>query len=234
MEENFQNQFDIGLSFKLCQEIIRERKFECLVELNQQCSFLISKIDPDRGEIRFSLEEDTLLIPLYYIYFIMLDKKERLIFSNISKLILRRNIFLYDYFISKGDEWENDFHSTEEKKIGRYIVLLLKKYVDNKDSEKEIDIEKLNQLIYFLYKNEYQRIPNTFYLIMILGIGTLDLSNVLSEFCYNAIIDKCRNVCDILCYRFFCEDCSFLEGEEDEANEDADKDILKQIDQIRF
>ena len=100
MPNELSNLFDIELSFNLCKQIIRQRDFQSLIELDRQCKLLLEKIPETNGgqeiqTLTLTSEEDGLSILLYYIYYLMLDKKERAIFKNLEAFILKNNFSLY-------------------------------------------------------------------------------------------------------------------------------------------
>lgn len=227
MEERLQNQFDVDLAFSLCKDIIEERKFESLVQLDEQCLYLFDKIDPYGTNLLVSLEEDALFILLYYIFYILLDEKERRIFTNFYKLILGRNIILYDcYTKMTEEEWEN--FSIEEKKIGHYIIKILENYIKS-TTDDEINIDKLNSLIYVLYKNNYQRIPNNFYMVIMIALGSLDVSDVLSEFSRNVLINRLNEINKTIIFRFFNDRESFDENNINKKVDDLFEDTANEL-----
>lgn len=49
MPNELSNLFDVELSFNLCKQIIQQREFQSLIELDYQCKLLLEKI-PEASE----------------------------------------------------------------------------------------------------------------------------------------------------------------------------------------
>lgn len=124
-------------------------------------------------------EEDGLSILLYYIYYLMLDKKERAIFKHLEAFVLKNNFSLYTVY--SDFDCENPELSFETKILFKYALMILNKYINNTEIT-EIDAEKLNKFILYIYEENYGQISTVLYLLFILAFGLYDVEKYLSEF----------------------------------------------------
>ena len=234
MQEQCQKLSNIDKIYVLCEEIIRSRKFESLVDLNEQCIYLTNKMqeqinNPLTCESPLTKEEEAVFLLLYYIYYILLDDKERNIFTELQRLIFIKNVLIYSIY--KEFNLDNDrFRSQviEEQKCLQYAVSILFTYTGIEDNKDQINFDKINEFIYFIIDNNYDAISNDYYLIYMLAIGTLDYKKVLSRFSYDALMQRFINVANVIINKFNNDslaDC--------EMNESTDQ-IEREMDEIRF
>lgn len=237
MPEEQYNLFDMKLVYELCENIIKSRKFECLIQLNEQCSYFYAGKMAFFNEhpISLTIEEDAFLIMLYYIYYILLDEKERNLFLYMQKTVLSKNVSLCEEYLKTGHA-EQAF-SLEEVDIEtsncfKYAKYILEKYSKVQCEEEKINLDYINEFVYLLYKNEWNRIPNDFYLIYMLALGTLPYKKILSNLSYEIILNLFNNACLTILDRFnngLLTD--FVENDCEEAEENYIED---DFDRIRF
>ena len=187
--QNNQNNLVIDI-VKLCEDIIFKKDFKLVFDLDKCCMELEQKM------INTSLadSEESCLMLIYYIYYILLKPDERYIFMNISKLVLHKNTFLVNIYENEDRlAADREMLRPEDVKLQNYTVMIMQRYKDNRNSLEDIDkdtIKSINKFIRFLYENNYCFIPNDYYLSYFLAIGTLDYASVLSQFSYDIIMTR--------------------------------------------
>lgn len=179
MLEKYQN------IFELCKKIIAFREFRCLEQLNIECEYLIHVLNDK--------DFDVLKIFLYYIYYIMLDEKERNIFFNLKKLVLTNNYQLINDFRDLT-EIENEFKTDASKQLYSYAYKIIQSY---KGKREEIDIKEASNFIYFIYINDYTAISNNEYLTYLLGLTIYDYKK-LYPIAYDMLMSRLYEVCLII------------------------------------
>ena len=233
MPNELSNLFDIELSFNLCKQIIRQREFQSLIELDHQCKLLLEKVPEAQGgqetqTLILTPEEDGLSVLLYYIYYLMLDKKERAIFKNLEAFILKNNFSIYTIYSNFNcEDSELEF---ETRMLFKYALMILNKYMNNTEIT-DVDIEKVNKFILYIYEENYGQISTVLYLIFILAFGLYDVGKYLSEFSQEVVLLRFFDISNILIDRFETEPNSFTFQEGGVVNNDY-FDTL--IDDLRF
>ena len=174
-------------------------------------------------------EEDGLSILLYYIYYLMLDKKERPIFKNLEAFILKYNFSLYTVY--SDFDYENSDLNFEVKLLFKYALMILHKYINNTEIV-DIDSDKINKFILYIYEENYEQISTPLYILFILAFGLYDVEKYLSEFSQEVALLRFFDITNVLIDRFETERDSFaFQGSsEDEGNDYFDS----LIDDLRF
>lgn len=239
-----QDSFNIERMFALCENIIRRREFKSLFELSSQCNLFygilqnLSYNPQDDNSRNISDLDDSIFILLYYIYYILLDEKERNIFIPISKLILWKNMSLQEIY-ETTDSLQNIFDTKYvpiEEMLSRKIALLILDKYSNCFSEEnkkslQMTFSELNNFIYFAHKNGYDAIPNDFYLFYLLGFGLYkDNTNMLTKQSEDILNMRFDVVVDCVMENFKqAKDNSIIYDENFITN-----DINNQVEELRF
>ena len=194
MLENTQNNYDFDKMFSLAEEIVIKREFKSLIELNEQCGIVYQSIlDGQFDREQDSQYLDCLYIFLYYIYYIMLQEDEELLFINLRKLVMYNNGELVKFYYN-NDMAIKDIKD-EHLKNGEtelYNLFILAMYILNKYNSQcgSSDLRDLNdpnvsKIINILYRNNYVAIPNEMYVIFMLGNKVLDYRKILELSAYD-------------------------------------------------
>lgn len=187
--QNNQNNLVINI-VKLCEDIIFKKDFKLVFDLDEYCMELEQKM----ANTSLTESEESCLILIYFIYYLLLKPDERYIFMNISKLVLHKNTFLVNIYENEDRlAADREMLRPEDIKLQNYTVMIMQRYKDNRNSLEDIDkdtVKSINNFIRFLYENNYCFIPNDYYLSYFLAIGTLNYASVLSQFSYDIIMTR--------------------------------------------
>ena len=187
--QNNQNNLVINI-VKLCEDIIFKKDFKLVFDLDECCMELEQKM----ANTSLTESEESCLILIYFIYYLLLKPDERYIFMNISKLVLHKNTFLVNIYENEDRlAADREMLRPEDVKLQSYTMMIMQRYKDNRNSLEDISkdtIKSINNFIRFLYENNYCFIPNDYYLSYFLAIGTLDYASVLSQFSYDIIMTR--------------------------------------------
>ena len=204
MSENIQNSYDFDRFYFLVEEIVTKRKFECLVELDQQCGFILQAV---KENVFSQVNEqasylDCSFIFLYYIYYIMLKEDEELIFPNLRALIMYHNNELVKFYYNN----ETAIIATKEGYLKNgetelYNLYILAMYILNKYNSQcgSSDLNDLgdpnpSKIINILYRNNYVAISNELYIICLLGNKVLNYREVLERSAYDNLQSRLYDI----------------------------------------
>lgn len=215
--QNNQNNLVINI-VKLCEDIIFKKDFKLVFDLDKCCMELEQKM----AKTSLADNEESCLILIYFIYYLLLKPDERYIFMNISKLILHKNTFLVNIYENE-DRLAADREALrpEDAKLQNYTAMIMQRYKDNRNSLEDINkdtIKSINNFIRFLYENNYCFIPNDYYLSYFLAIGTLNYTSVLSQFSYDIIMARSIEVVHAVLSHIDKETGEFVEEETEEES----------------
>ncbi len=179
MQEVLLKPFDLEKLFDASYEVIHNRKFEALTEVEMACNDILDSV----GIITDSYATG-FLFPIYYIYYCIFNEQDKDIFPCIRKIISLYNERLVCSYPTK--EEYNKFFETDRFKEDdvevKYCYELCMNILNKFDSQGGFSSDKTSdelfkmasKLIKSICNNDYTEICDDFYFIAMMGYDIID------------------------------------------------------------
>lgn len=214
---------DISL-FDLLQDIIFKKQLNLIDYLDT----LLAGMDPSQEEITAPIK-----LKIYYIYYFLLDDKEKEYFRHIKFFLIEANrTYITNLYSSDLESLlDLDFFGTEEVLLNKLFLYIFKTYDDKLPIDK--DIIKLTQKDknnYLLLLNEtfcegYSQFQDDFLCAFCVGNSIFNYKEILSPYDYDKLL-YCLNDLFYRIKEFPSEDNEFI-SEEQKFMEQAEDLFLK-------